>query len=271
MIVLSVNGENIAPADSVHPVLSHEFLLQRGIFETLRIYSGVPFMLREHIARFHGAAGKMDIPIPCDIEALVEDQIARAAATGLRSAFLRLTLTESDNSSTLVTMIAVLPQQLTGYANGISVVTAATARDEFAPTTGIKTTAWLVHILRFRSETAGAGDAMLLDTSGHISEATASNIFLVINGALLTPPTSCGALPGITRATVISLARTMGFDVQDSRPIRPEQIQSASEIFLTSSVREIVPVIEVDGRVVGAGTPGVLTRRLMRAYKGITA
>lgn len=272
MIILSVDGRDVEDADTSHPVLSDEFLSNSGIFETMRIYRGIPFKLNEHLARFLGAAEKLNIPVPVDVQNTLEDQVRRAAGCGLVNAFFRLTLTEGDGHPTFVTMITDLPAHGSDrYETGIRVITSNVTRDEFAPFAGIKTTDWLCFIRRFRSTAnLDAADAILLDTRGHVSEATASNIFLVIDETLFTPPVSCGALPGITRGTVLGLALRAGLKTEDSRPIAPEELRSASEIFLTSSIREIVPVVSVDGNSVGSGIPGQVTRTMMNAYRDIT-
>jgi branched-chain amino acid aminotransferase len=158
------------------------------------------------------------------------------------------------------------------YDEGIRVLTSPTRRDEFASSAGIKTTAWLVSLLEFRAKCIpGVEDAILLDTKGHVSEGSASNIFVVIDGKLRTPPPSCGALPGITRAAVLSLAHAAGVASDDSTPIHPGEVVAADEVFLTSSIREIVPVISVDEQTIGTGKPGTITRSIMTAYRELTA
>ena len=118
------------------------------------------------------------------------------------------------------------------------------------------------------SRAAGAADALYLDTEGHLSEATSSNVFVSRAGALATPPLSCGALPGITRATVVELARELGLSV-DERPIQRDELFAADELFLTSSLRAIAPAISVDGRPIGRARPGPLTRRVIDEYAAL--
>ena len=115
---------------------------------------------------------------------------------------------------------------------------------------------------------AGADDALFLDTEGHVSEGTSSNVFIAAatdTNVLVTPPLSCGALPGITRATVIELATELGIGV-DVRPIDSDELFASPEVFLTSSLRAIAPVVRIDGRSIGDGIPGPLTRRAIDAY-----
>lgn len=271
---LSVDGENMLNADSTHPFLHRDFLLRDGIFETLRIYGGTAFKLHDHIARFRSSALKLRIPFPSDLEAVLRNQIVRAAEGGLRDAIFRVTLTpQSSDSSTLVTMIDALPYLARDwYERGIGVVISTTRRNEFALTAGIKTTSWLVSVAELRAAVVpGAEDTIFLDTMGHVSEASASNIFLVRGETLCTPPISCGALPGITRATVCGLARAIGLKVEDTIPIGPASLESATEFFLTSSVREIIPVVAMNGHAVGPGKPGPWTENITKAYKKVAA
>lgn len=269
---LFVNGEEVANADSTHPLLSREFLSQGGIFETVRIYNGVAFKLPDHIARFQSSALKLGIHFPPGVERIINNQVTVASTTGLRDAFLRVTLTpQGADASVLVTMIHDLPVlPHAWYEQGIRVGTSATRRNEFAVTSGVKTTAWLVSVLELRAAVVpGVEDAIFFDTVGHVSEGSASNIFLVVDGVLFTPPITCGALPGITRATVCALAKGMGLKVKDSVPIEPTKLGSAAEIFLTSSIREIVPVIAIDSHIVGLGIPGPWTRDITKAYQRV--
>jgi branched-subunit amino acid aminotransferase/4-amino-4-deoxychorismate lyase len=133
-------------------------------------------------------------------------------------------------------------------------------------TAGLKTLAYTDNIAALaQARRAGADDALFLDTEGHLCEATASNLFICTNGVIITPATSCGALPGITRAAVIELARAAGNAVQE-RVVHADELAGADEAFLTSSVRELVPLVRVNGTPVGSGAPGPITRRLRSAY-----
>jgi branched-chain amino acid aminotransferase len=146
---------------------------------------------------------------------------------------------------------------------------AAARRNEFAATCGIKTLAYTESVLALsQAKAAGADDAIFLDTAGHVSEATASNLFAVLDGTLVTPPLSCGVLPGITRAAVLELAHALGINAMEREIVEPE-LAAASEIFLTSSIREIAPLARIDTIAVGSGRCGPITGRLADAYAAL--
>jgi branched-chain amino acid aminotransferase len=136
-------------------------------------------------------------------------------------------------------------------------------------TAGLKTLAYTDSVLALaEARRAGADEAIFLDTEGHCSEATASNLFAVVGDTLVTPPVSCGALPGITRAAVIELARGLEIEVAE-RPLSPDELRAAREAFLTSSLREIAPLVRVGDGPIGLGVPGSTTRELTRAYAAL--
>jgi branched-chain amino acid aminotransferase len=146
---------------------------------------------------------------------------------------------------------------------------AAARRNEYALTAGIKTIAYTESVLALaQAKAAGADEAIFLDTAGHVSEATASNLFALIDGMLVTPPLSCGVLPGITRAAVLELARPLGIDAAERELAEPELV-AASEIFLTSSIREIAPLVRITTNAIGGGRCGPITQRFIDAYAAL--
>jgi branched-subunit amino acid aminotransferase/4-amino-4-deoxychorismate lyase len=152
------------------------------------------------------------------------------------------------------------------HSEGLAAVTARAHRDEHAITSGLKTLAYAEGIAALaEARRRGADEALFRDMAGHVCEATASNVFARVGGALVTPPLTCGVLPGITRAAVIELAPALGLRVEE-RPLEPRELEEAEEAFLTSSLREIAPLVRVDGRPVGGGAVGPVTRRAMGAY-----
>jgi branched-chain amino acid aminotransferase len=149
------------------------------------------------------------------------------------------------------------------YRDGLSAHVASGRRNQHSMTAGLKTVAYTDSVAALlEARRAGADEAILLDTDGHCSEASASNLFALIDGALVTPPVSCGALPGVTRAVVFELAGRRGVSSTE-RVLELEELCLAGEAFLTSSIRGIAPLVRVGSRVVGAGVPGDVTRALI--------
>ena len=266
------------PADAPHlSALDRGFTLADGLFETMLVHRGVAFRLDAHLGRLRGAAVVLGIPLRADVGDVVAAAVAEASAAGLREASVRVSVSRgvgapgvappASAEPTVVIVVSEAPCfPASVYDEGITALVASGRRNELAMTAGLKTLAYtdaVVALAVARAE--GADDALFLDTEGHLSEGTSSNAFLAADGALVTPPLSCGALPGITRAAVIELARELGVAVEE-RPIAPGEIAGADELFLTSSLRGIAPVVAVDRRPVGSGSPGPLTRRLMVAY-----
>ncbi len=279
-MLLTVNEKIVDSPASALSALDRGFLLGDGVFETLRIYAGKPFKLDDHLARLSDACARTSIMVNSGVESLTRREIDRAGSIGLSEAVMRITISRGlglglgtdPDDSTVVTLIESLPTLNPGwYERGLDVVIAQGRKNEFSETVGIKTTAYLDSIVAFRAAAQkGAADALFLDTRGHLSEATASNLFVLSAGALHTPPLECGAMPGITRSCVIEIAKTAGIAVNSQAPLDPAALKTADEVFLTSSIREIVPVISCDGLRVGNGKPGAVTRRMITAYSEMT-
>jgi branched-chain amino acid aminotransferase len=152
------------------------------------------------------------------------------------------------------------------YVNGLALHVASGRRNERAMTAGLKTLAYTDSVAGLlEARRAGADDALFLDTEGHCSEATASNLFVWSGSSLMTPPISCGVLPGVTREAVLELARAQGLPIVE-RAFGLDVLLAAEEVFLTSTLRRLAPVVRVGQRVVGGGVPGPITARLMAAY-----
>lgn len=270
---MTIDGRVVDDPSAHTWVLDPAGLRRQGLFETLRIYSGRAFEVRAHIDRMRRAAEKLDMRMPPDVADLVQIEAARAEAAGLRDAYARITLSIDPVSGVpvLVTMIDSLPAfEPRWYSSGMRIATAPIRRDEFAVTAAMKTTASLAEILAFRQSGSLVDDEIFLDSEGHFSEASASNIFFVDDGTLVTPPESCGALPGITRRIICEIARSAGMPVVADRAVSPDILASASEMFLTSSVREIVPVVAVDETSIGNGLPGPVFSQMRGEYSRLT-
>jgi branched-chain amino acid aminotransferase len=255
------------------------FTLADGVFETMTARNGRVFRLAAHLDRLEQALRALAIPVPADMRDWID---AAVRAADLPESAIRLTVTRGvapgglapplDPQPTVVVSVAPLP--LFGaavYEIGLSARTASGRRNEHSMTSGLKTLAYTDSVAAMiEARGSGADEALFLDTAGHCSEATASNLFAVVDGGLATPPVTCAALPGITRAVVMELATALGMRA-DERVLDPSDLNRADEAFLTSSLRGIAPLVRIDGRAVGAGTPGPITRALIAAYADAVA
>jgi branched-chain amino acid aminotransferase len=219
----------------------------------------------------------LEIPAPAGLR----DWLLAALpdATGADAA-VRLTVTRGvgghgvvppdDVQPTVIVAVNPLPAfPAAVYETGLSAHVASGRRNEHAMTAGLKTLAFTDSVAALlEARRAHADEAILLDTAGHCSEATSSNLFVLANGVLLTPPVSCAALPGITRAAVLELARTLGVPTAE-RAFGLDELRAAGEAFLTSSLRAIAPVVRVAGRAIGEGRPGEITRGVSAAYAAL--
>jgi branched-chain amino acid aminotransferase len=244
------------------------------LFETMRARRGIVFRLDAHLDRLHAGARVLGIPIPPGLR----DHVAAAARTaftyGYDHASVRLTLTRGPAPPGLAPpphpaptiALTISPLNPPSEPKPVVAAMARARRNEHALTSGLKTLAYTESVLALSQARAeGADDAVFLDTAGHVSEATASNLFAVIDGSLITPPLSCGVLPGITRATVLEIAPALGITVSE-REIPEPELAMAREVFLTSSIREIAPLVRIGTTVIGTGKPGEVTQQLIASY-----
>lgn len=249
------------------------FTLADGVFETMRVVRGRAFRLDRHLARLRDALARLGIREPAS---LTEHVIAAAASSPSENASLRLTVSRGvgpgglvppDVDPTVVVAVAPMPAvPARVYLEGLSAYVPEGRRNERSMTNGLKTLSYTDAIAGLRFAVARGGDeALFLDSEDHCSEASASNLFIRIGGALVTPPVSCGALPGITRAIVMELAHARGVEVREE-PFGLETLHEATEAFLTSSLRGIAPLVRVDDAIIGRAAPGDLTQVLADTY-----
>ena len=257
--------------------LDRGFTLADGLFETMRVSNGVVFRPGSHLGRLHASARRMALTLPTNLPRMLEDAVRSAADAGLREARLRLTISRGVGEPGLAPPPHAIPTCVIAIAErsampddprpGLDARIASGRRNEFAMTAGMKTLGYTESVLALaEARAAGADEALLLDTQGHLSEGSASNVFLVLGGMLHTPPLSCAALPGITRTIVIEIADQLGIGV-DERPLVPDDLQVAREAFLTSSVRGIAALRTIEGRPVGTICPGPVTTRITECYR----
>jgi len=272
-----VNGRRMT-SDGVHvSARDRGFTLADGVFETMKARNGRVFRLDRHLARLEASLRTLSIPVPAELRDWMH---AALNAAYLAEASVRLTVTRGVSAGGVVApadpvptvVVTIAPPPLFGtaiYDAGLKACVASGRRNEFSMTAGLKTLAYTDSVAAMiEARKAGADEVLFLDTAGHCSEASASNLFALINGRLTTPPASCAALPGITRAAVIELAGDLGVAV-DERPFDLGEFLTSTEAFLTSSLRGIAPLVSVEGQTLGAGVPGPVTRQVMAAYAAL--
>jgi branched-subunit amino acid aminotransferase/4-amino-4-deoxychorismate lyase len=250
-----------------------------GLFETMRIYAARPFLLERHLQRLQEGAAFLDIPLPGlrELTAAVE-QVIRANA--VQEGSLRITLTGGagryalwprslkEGPTILITVRDTVPYPDHLYSRGCRAGLVGFPRNEASPLVKIKSLNFLENILGKREAARqGVDEGLFLNTRDELTEGAASNLFLFDGKTLMTPSALCGLLPGTTRGAVLHLAReTMGVPVEE-RVLYREDLEQAAEAFLTASIMEIMPLIEVAGRKIGAGAPGPLSQALLVEYR----
>jgi branched-chain amino acid aminotransferase len=277
--VAYVDGNWLNKSDATVSIYDHGLLYGDGVFEGIRAYNGVIFQFKEHLERLYDSAKSIRLQIPLSPEEMTKAVVDTLKRNELRDAYIRLVVTRGvgdlgvDPRKCKTPSIFVITEYLNstyGAAarqNGISVIISSVRRDMVDATTHeIKSLNYLNSVLaKLEATDAGADDALMLDRSGFVSEATTTNIFIVKNGELFTPTTAAGILPGVTRRRVLKLARELGYNTFE-RGLTPYEVTSADEAFLTGTLAEIVPLVKVRGIEIGDGKPGPITKSIMEAF-----
>lgn len=277
-----IDGKFYSERDAKISVFDHGFLYGDGVFEGIRAYNGRVFKLKEHIDRLFYSAKAILLEIPMSHEKISQAVIQACRVNKIRDGYIRLVVTRGVGTlglnprsckkpSTVIIAgkIQVYPPEV--YARGINIVTVPTTRNlHSALNPAIKSLNYLNNILaKIEANNAGCENGLLLNAEGFVSECTVDNVFIIKNGNVFTPPLSAGALYGITRQTVIELAVQNGLKVTEPNLTRYD-LYNADECFLTGTGAEIMPVIKIDGRVIGTGKPGNMTRKLVEEYRALT-
>lgn len=277
-----LNGNLVPQEQAVVSVFDHGLLYGDGVFEGIRVYGGNVFLLAEHVERLYESAHAIRLQIPMTPEEMAEAVEQTVAANELTDGYVRLVITRGTGSLGLdirrtsnpqVIIIAdsirLYPPEL--YENGLRIITASTIRNHpQALSPRIKSLNYLNNILaKIEGTDADCLEALMLNHKGEVSECTGDNIFLVRKGRLLTPSTDAGILEGITRNAVIHLARRAGLEVEETTLTRHD-VYIADECFLTGTAAEVIAVVNVDGRVIGDGKPGQITRSLKSDFEKLT-
>jgi branched-chain amino acid aminotransferase len=269
-----VNGALVPIAEARVSVLDHGLVVGDGVFETLRVYARVPFAWTRHLARLRVSAGGLGLGVP-DADELRAAADAVIAANDLRDARLRITVTggpgpPGSGKGDAPPTVFLLAFPLEPPAQTSDVVIAPWTRNERGALAGLKTISYAgnVRALAYARE-RGAGEAIFANTCGNLCEATGSNVFLVDNGALCTPPASAGCLLGVTRALLLELCGELGLAAEE-RDVEVGALARADEAFLSSTTREVQPIAHVDGIGLPAA-PGPVSTKLAAAFKELVA
>lgn len=277
-----IDGEFYPKSEARVSVYDHGLLYGDGVFEGIRAYKGVVFKLKEHIDRLYRSAHTIMLQIPMTRESITRAVLDTLRRNNLKDAYIRLVVTRGVGdlgldprkcSRPTVIVITEPLIQLHGVEakeRGISTLISWVRRDPVDATSHeVKSLNYLNSILaKIEANNAGVDEAICLDQRGFVCEGVGENIFIVRGGEIITPPTSTGALPGITRSVMIELAKRLGYTVVE-RDVTPNELFTADEVFFTGTAAEVAPVREVNKRIIGDGKPGPITRRLMKEFSKI--
>jgi len=281
--IIYLNGRLIPHSKAQLSPFDHGFLYGYGLFETMRAYQGHIFRLDRHLARLRRSAqslslthsilniveGKQSLEVAC---------LAILEANKLKDARLRLTVSAGEgdmtpdpvtcsNPTVLVTAqyIVSLPSQK--YESGFKAALSSLHRNSQSPLSRLKSTCYMENILaRMAARATGCDEAILLNEQGYLAEGSTTNIFLASNGELITPSLESGVLPGITREAVLEIARAANIKTLE-RQVELKELIEAEEAFITNSILELMPLTWFEGKPIGTGKPGQLTKELLDAYR----
>lgn len=274
-----IDGNLVDEADAKISVFDHGFLYGDGVFEGIRVYGGKAFLLDQHIKRLYESALSIRLEIPLSPTEMVATIDRTLAANNIVEGYVRLVVsrgagtlgldirrTSNPQVIVIADTISLYPEEM--YRDGLKIITASTIRNHAAALSPrIKSLNYLNNILaKIEAIDGGCIEALMLNAKGEVAECTGDNIFIVKNGVLKTPPPDAGILEGITREAVIGLAKEAGLTVQEVTMVRHD-IFIADECFLTGTAAEVIPVVSLDGRTIGEGVPGPITRDLLARFQ----
>jgi len=277
-----INGKFYEKSKAMISVFDHGLLYGDGVFEGIRSYGRMVFKLDEHIDRLYESARSIMLDVGMSKKALAEAVVETLKENNLKDAYIRLVVTRGQGdlgldprkcrkaSVIIITdNIILYPEKY--YKKGLSLITVATRRNiPEAVNPQIKSLNYLNNILaKIEAVHVGFEEAIMLNSDGYVIECTGDNIFIVKDGALFTPPAYLGALRGITRGSVIDIARSLKIRFSE-KVLTRHKLFNADECFLTGTAAEIIPVVTIDGRTIGDGSPGVMTTRFMKGFRKLT-
>ncbi|MDO8580029.1 MAG: branched-chain-amino-acid transaminase [Candidatus Omnitrophota bacterium] len=276
-----LNGQFVEKHEAKVSVFDHGLLYGDGAFEGIRSYNSLVFKLKEHVARLYETAHTLMIKIPLTRQQMMNAVVDTLKANNLKDAYIRVVVTRGEGDLGLdprkckgQANIIIIADKITLYAKelynkGMEIITVPTPRNSpEAINPLLKSLNYLNNILaKIEANNAGYSEAIMLDHLGYVAECTGDNIFIVKKGVLSTP--SQGRLEGITRDAVLTLAQKNKIETKECLITRHE-VYTADECFLTGTAAEIIPVVKVDGRVIGEGTPGPVTKKMMKMFHETT-
>ncbi|MHB8522545.1 MAG: branched-chain-amino-acid transaminase [Limisphaerales bacterium] len=277
-----IDGKFYHERDARISVFDHGLLYGDGVFEGIRAYHGRVFKLKEHIDRLFCSAKAILLRIPMPHAEIMRAVVETCRRNRIRDGYIRLVVTRGvgtlglnpnrcKNPSVIVIADKIQLYPAGFYEKGLTIVTVPTTRNlHSALNPAIKSLNYLNNILaKIEANNAGCEEAVMLNSEGFVSECTGDNLFIVKAGQLQTPPLSAGVLYGITRGLVMELGVEAGLRVAEANLSRYD-LFNAAECFLTGTGAELIPVVKVDGRVIGTGRPGKVTRDLINRYRAVT-
>ncbi|MGI6065233.1 MAG: branched-chain-amino-acid transaminase [Bacillota bacterium] len=278
-LIIYLDGKFVNEEEAKVSVFDHGVLYGDGVFEGIRAYYGQVFKLKEHIERLYQGAQTILLDINETPEEMAQVVTETCKRNNLSDAYIRLVVTRGKGdlgldprkcpkSTTfcIASSITLYPEEL--YTNGLALATVATRRNiAEACNPRVKSLNYLNNIYaKIEANLAGVGEGVLLNNEGYVAEATGDNIFIVRKGVLITPPIYVGLLEGVTRNCVMDLARKRGIEVKETLFTRMD-MYTADECFLTGTAAEVIPAVKYDGRVIGTGKPGEITKTLIQDYR----
>ena len=278
-MLIYIDGEFLPKAEAKVSVFDHGLLYGDGVFEGIRSYNGRVFKLDEHLERLYDSAKSIMLQIPIPIETMKEQVLETLRLNHLTEAYIRLIVTRGvgdlglDPDKCPKPTIIIITDKITlyppkFYEEGLEIVTASVRRNYAeAINPRIKSLNYLNNILaKIERKQAGAEEVLMLNAEGYVVECSGDNIFWIKNEVLVTPPVHIGILEGVTRNSVIDLAREAGMQVEE-RVFTRHDLYIADECFLTGTAAEVIPVVKIDQRPIGDGQPGKITQKLIDAFR----
>ena len=276
-----LDGLIVDEADAKVSVFDHGLLYGDGVFEGIRFYNHRVFRLEEHIRRLYDSAKSILLTIPLTPQEMIAATCATIRANGLVDGYIRLVITRGvgpmglspykcPKASVIIIVDTISLYSEEAYANGLTMATCSSRRpshDILSPQ--VKSLNYLNNVMaKVEALQAGAEEGLILNDLGLVAECTGDNVFVIRDGFITTPPITAGALPGITRAAVIDIARELGIPLAE-RDLSRHDIYTCDECFLTGTAAEVIAAPKLDQRVLGTGKPGPITQKIIARFREI--